>query len=116
MMSSTPARDARRHVAGAEFRQDRVLDDQPGHRVGEIAFEAVADLDAHVALVRRDDQDDAVVLALLADPPGAAELIAVVGDVVALQRFQRDHDELVGGLRLERGELGIELRCGVAPE
>ena len=36
--------------------------------------------------VRRDDEEDAVVHALLADAPGAAELIAVIGDLDALQR------------------------------
>ena len=42
--------------------------------VGERAFEAVADLDAHLALVRRHDQQHAVVLVLLPDLPVAAEL------------------------------------------
>ena len=47
-----------------------------------IAFEPVADLDPHLALlVRRDDQDDAVIRALLADTPGAAELIAIILDL-----------------------------------
>ena len=67
-------------------------------RVGQRALEPIADLDPHLALLRRDDQQRAVVLALLADAPGAAELVAVVGDVVALQRAQRRDDEL--GARL----------------
>ena len=74
-------------------------------RVGERAFEPVADLDAHLALVRRHDQQHAVVLVLLADLPVAAELIAVILDRGALQRLQRDDDELVGGLGFEIGEL-----------
>ena len=79
--------------------------------VGERAFEAVADLDAHLALVRRHDQQHAVVLVLLADLPVAAELIAVVLDRGALQRFERHHDELVGGLGFEVGELLRERRA-----
>ena len=99
------ARDAAGKIVGAEARDDRILDDEPGDRVGERAFEPVADLDAHLALVRRDDQQHAVVLVLLADLPGAAELHAEILDRGALQRFQRDDDELVGGLGFERGEL-----------
>ncbi len=59
-------------------------------------------------LARRNQQHDAVVLALLPDPPGAAKLHAVVLDVVALERLHRRHHELVGGLFLELPELGIE--------
>ena len=59
-------------------------------------------------LVRRHDEQDAVVLALLADAPLAAELIAEVLDRVALQRLQRDDGELVGRLLLERRELGVD--------
>ena len=105
MMSSTPRVIPPGTIVGAEARDDRVLDDQPGDRVGERAFEPVADLDAHLALARHDDQQRAVVLALLADLPVAAELVAEVLDRGALQRSQRDHDELVGGLGFERGEL-----------
>ena len=43
-----------------------------------------ADLDAHLALVRRDDEQDAVVHLLGADAPMAAELVAVVLDACSL--------------------------------
>ena len=54
-------------------------------RVGELALEPVADLDAHLVLGRRHDQQRAGVLVLLADAPVAAELIAVILDRIALQ-------------------------------
>src|SRR5262245_36184693 len=41
------AADAGADLAGTERRGELLLDDQPGDRVGERAFEAVADLDAH---------------------------------------------------------------------
>ncbi len=62
MMSSTPRVDAAAEIAGLEARRDRVGDDDLRQRVGQRAFEAVADLDAHLALVRRDQQQHAVVL------------------------------------------------------
>ena len=82
MMSSTPRLMPPAKVVGAEARQDRVLDDEAANGVGERAFEAVADLDTHLALVRRHDQQHAVVLVLLADAPLAAELVAVILDRV----------------------------------
>src|SRR5262245_40698778 len=73
-------------VIGAKARENCVLDDQARDRVGQHAFEAIPDLDAHLALVGCDDQQRAVVRTLLADAPMAAELVAVVRDVVVLQR------------------------------
>ena len=43
-------------------------------RVGQRAFKPIADLDAHPPLVRRDQQQHAVVLRLLAELPGAEQL------------------------------------------
>jgi hypothetical protein len=49
---------------------------------------------------------------LAADAPGAAEAIAVVLDLIALQAFDGDHDQLIAGVGLQllpawrRGRLG----------
>src|SRR6516162_5279103 len=83
------AGDAARDVIGAKARDDRVLDDELGDGVGEHALETVADLDAHLALAWRHDQQHAVVLALLSDSPAATELDAEILDRGALQRSQR---------------------------
>src|SRR3546814_11412088 len=64
-----------------------------------------SDLDAHRPLTVRHEEQRAVVAALLADAPMAAELVAEVVDRGALQRVQGDHDELVGGRLLVAGEL-----------
>src|SRR5262249_16687466 len=101
--------DAAGEVARLEARQDRILDDQLADRVGERAFQAIADLDADLAIIRRDNQQDAAVLLLLPDAPVAAELIAIVLDRGALQRLQCHDHQLAGGLALELGELAVEL-------
>ena len=72
--------DAAGVVAGAEARQDRGLDDDLRQRVGQDRLEAAADLDAHLPLVGRDDEQDAIVLLLGADAPMAPELIAEILD------------------------------------
>ena len=72
-MSRTPALMPPAKIAAPELRQDGVLDDELRHRVGHQRLEAAADLDAHFAIVGRDDEQDAVVLALLSDAPLAAE-------------------------------------------
>ncbi len=74
-------------------------------RVGQRAFEAVADLDAHLVLVRRDQQQHAVVLVLLAKLPGAEELVGIGLDVAAFERIDRGDDKLDAGLLFEIGEL-----------
>src|SRR6185437_16367099 len=56
--------------------------------------------DPHAAIVRRNQQDGAVVFSLLADAPMAAKLIAVILDRIALKRLERDDNHLVAGLLL----------------
>ena len=85
-MSRTPALMPPAKVVAPERRQDGVLDDQLGHQVGELRLEPAADLDAHLAVAGRDDQDHAVVLVLLADRPRPPEAVAEVLDRIALQR------------------------------
>ena len=69
MIWSTPASMPCANWFCAEQRRDRLGDDAPRRRVGQHAFEAVADLDAQLAVVLGDDQQRAVVLALAADLP-----------------------------------------------
>ena len=63
------ALDAAVEVVVLELRRHLVADDAARHGVGQRAFEPVADLDAHLAVLRRDDDEHAVVLALLAELP-----------------------------------------------
>src|SRR5580700_8207728 len=104
--------DAAGEIVRPQAREDRVLDDEPRHRIGERALEAVADLDAYLALVRGDDQKGAGILLLLSDPPMSPELIAVILDRGALQRLESDDDKLPDGLGLELRELALERDLG----
>ena len=100
--------DAAGHVARLELRQDVPIDDVIGEPVGDDRFEPVAHLDAHLVLGGRNEEDNAVVLLLASEVPVAPELIAVIGDLVALQRVQRDDDELVTGGVLQPLQLLLE--------
>ena len=99
-----------------------------GEPVGDHTFEAIADLDPHLALVRRDDEQDAVVVLAIAQGPFAAQAIAVIGDVIAFEVGDRRDHELPLAALFERIELfgqrgfggvvddvrRIDHRCGAA--
>src|SRR3546814_8148046 len=64
-------------------------------------------------LVRRDQENDACILFLVADLPLAAKPVAIIRDVAPLEVADRRDDELMPGpllkfeqLRVERGFLG----------
>src|SRR5215471_12498034 len=107
-----PATDAASEIVRPKARNDGVLDDELRYRVGKRAFEAITDFDAHLAFVRRDDQQRAGILLFLSDLPMTPELVTVVLDRGSLKRLQRNHNELSGGLGLELGELALERGLG----
>ena len=94
--------DAAGKVAGAKGRHHRVFDDQPRMQVGERAFETVADLDPHLSIALRDEQQNAVVLARLAKAPGAEQPVGVGLDGLAAEALDGCDDDLVRGFALER--------------
>jgi hypothetical protein len=104
-----PRRDPAFQVAGLELRQDDGLDDDAGQGVGQDRLQAVADLDAHLAFGRSHDQQGAGVGPLLANAPGAAQLVAIVLDLVALQAGRRGHDQLAAGGLFQAFQLGRQL-------
>src|SRR5262249_15065322 len=57
----------------AEARGHDVAQDRRRDRVGELTLEAVADLEPGSPVVEEDQEDDAVVEALLADSPGLGQ-------------------------------------------
>ena len=101
-------------VAGAELGDHLFLQNHAGEGVGKYGLKPIAHLDAHLVFRRRDDEDRPVIETLLADAPMAQELIAIVGDLIALQAWQGDHDELAAGLLLQGrqlcGQVGLNLR------
>ncbi len=100
-------------AALAEGGQDGILDDKRGHGVGKLRLKPPAHLDADLALAGRHDEQDAVVEALLPDPPRAAKLVAIILDGIALQRLGDEHDKLVGGFSFQRIQLGRDLSRGL---
>src|SRR6516225_3293166 len=107
-----PATDAAGEIVGPKTRNNGILYDELRYRVGERSLEAVTDFDAHLAFVRRDDQQRAGILLFLSDLPVTPELVAVVLNRGSLKRLQRNHNELAGRLGLELGELALERGLG----
>ena len=103
------AADAAGKIAGLEPRHDRARNDHRRQRVGQRTFKPVADLDADLVLVRRDQQENAVVLLRLAELPGAEQLVGVSLDVAALQRFDGGDDQLNAGFVFKVFQLGLKL-------
>src|SRR3546814_15132104 len=62
---------ASRYAAGIiilfEMRNDRALDNDAGHRVGEDAFKAISHLDPYLAFTGRDDPQRSIIFALLSE-------------------------------------------------
>ena len=108
----TPA-GYRHRTAPGERAGRFLLDDHAGQGIGEHAFQAITHLDAHLAVVGRHDQQHPIVEFLAADSPVAAQLVAIIGDVIALQIRHGDHHHLVGGVLLGRDQrLGQALTLG----
>ena len=88
-------------LALTKRREDRFTDRLAGKAVGHESFEAVADFDPDLAILDRDDDQQAVVLAAIADAPSVVleHLDGVFLDVgVGLKRGHGgDHDDIAAG-------------------
>src|SRR5437763_3088930 len=89
------------------------LSDVECRRVRQRAFQAVADLNNHLAVLDEHKKNHPITPLLLADAPRLCHTPCVIGDIrVALHfRKNRDHD-LVGSITLELSKLFVEPRCG----
>src|SRR3546814_20446953 len=88
------------------MRNDRALDNDAGHRVGEDAFKAISHLDPYLAFTGRDDQQRSIIFALLSDAPCTAKPIALVSDLITLKIGQSGNDDLTSAFVLNSLELG----------
>jgi len=104
--------DAGGKIAGTEGRHHIVFDDQLGVQVGQRAFQPVADLDAHLAVVLGHQQKHAIVFAALAELPETEQPVGIGLDLFAIEAGYGRHDDLVGTLFLEIGELLRQRRLG----
>ena len=100
------AGDAAVEIAGFEARRDGVDDDDFRRRVSQRSFEPIADFDADLVLLRRHQEEHAIVLLLLAELPSAEKLIRVRFDLQAFERGDGGDDKLDAGLVLQVLELG----------
>ncbi len=108
--------DAAVIIAALEGRGDVLLDDAIGRRVGQRALEPVADLDAHLAIIERDDQQDAVVHLLAAELPLLDDADRILVDLLGLRRRHDQHGHLAALRLLERCQLRLERRDLVGRE
>src|SRR5262249_51423309 len=106
------AADAAGEIVRPKARNNGVFCDELRYRIGECAFKAVTDLDAHLAFVRRHDKQRASVLLFLSDLPVTSELVTVVLNRGALERLECDYDQLSCGPGLELGQLALKGRFG----
>src|SRR5690606_9442642 len=102
--------DAAAHVALSEAWQDLTFDDVIRESVRNDGFKPIAHFDANLALVRSDQQDDAVVVLGIPETPMSAQLVAVIRDLITVERRDRSYHELALVGLLERVQLGAKLR------
>ena len=100
-MRSTPAEMPPAKSPVAEFRRDDLVDDAPRGDVGQRAFQAVADLDAQLAVVLGDHQQRAVVDLLAPDLPGLGDADRELLDRLGLRGRHDQHRDLAALARLE---------------
>ena len=82
-MASVPARIAVVEAVLLQRRADALLDDVLRLQIGQLPLDAFARLDADPTLGDRDDEQDAVVLARLAELPAVERAVGHVLDRLA---------------------------------
>src|SRR6185503_18143582 len=100
--------DAVGHLPLAEAWGHLLAQDGGRDGVGESALQPIADLDPHLPVVEEDQEDDAVVEALLADAPCLGEPDRIVLEALPLEGAEdRDH-HLVAAALLTLGEACLQ--------
>ena len=104
-------RQAAVKIAGPETRRDFLVNDAFAERVGQDAFQSVADLQKHLVVLHKNKEHRPVVFALLPHlpRPGHAHGVIVNGRV-RLHLWEDGHHDLVGTLALEIFERLVQLR------
>lgn len=103
-----PSLNSPRQVVCAEARDYDFPNDAASDRVREDAFEAVSDFNPELAIISYNEQDDAVVEALLADLPALGYPDAEAFEAFSLKAGDREHSDLMAGLLLEAGQTLFE--------
>lgn len=85
-------------VSRFEMWLDLIFSDLFAGRIGQRAFQAVADLNKHLAVLYEDKENDAIVFALLPHAPGPSHTNRVIVDGrLRLHLWINGHDHLVAG-------------------
>lgn len=97
-------------IASDELRFHLILGDVERRHIRQRAFQTVADLNDHLAVLDEHEQDDSVAFILLSDAPRFRDALSVGRNVVVALHFRknRDHD-LIGSIALELREFSIKL-------
>ena len=90
-------------LARLEARRYDLINDATGKEIGQHPFQPPAHLDADLAVALADQEQDPVVLALLADLPGLHRADAEIFQRVAFQGGDGQHRDL-GGVGLLKGQ------------
>ena len=89
------------------------LSDVECRRVRQRAFQAVADLDKHLAVLDEHKENHTITPLLLADAPRLCHALCVISDIRVALHFRKNRDHhLVGSFSLELSKLLVEARCG----
>jgi hypothetical protein len=94
-----------RKVVLPETRLHGLVDDAGCSDVGNGAFQRLGDLDAHLAVVLGDDDEDAVAHLAPANLPGVADAVGEGGDVLGGGGGHHQHDDLRAPCALQCAEL-----------
>src|SRR5262249_54984386 len=92
----------------AERREEPLLEDAAGEGVGEPVLEAVPDLDPRLPVGEGDQEENAVVLPLLAETPTLVESVGEVLDRFSVEGREDRDDDLGRALPLVARELGLD--------
>ena len=101
-------------IALAKQRRDGVVDDALGRDIGQHAFQAVADLDAHRAVLHRHQQQHAVVRLFAPQLPGFGHADRILLDGLGLGGLHHEQRDLRALALLEGSQLLLQFRllCG----
>jgi len=84
------------HMTRTEIRQDDLINDLAGGCIGQHRLQPISNLNTDLTFLGSDDQQDAVIFALLPDMPVSSQLVAIVIDAVAIQGGDSRHHHLIG--------------------
>src|SRR4030095_9851825 len=104
-----PGRDSAFVIAIAKPRLHLVFGDIERSDVGERAFQAVTDLDKHLAVLNEYKKDDAIATFLLANAPCLGHTLCVICDIgVTLHLWKDRNHDLIRRFALKLGKLFVE--------